>query len=236
MLYRWMLGCCLLLTLSFAHASYTLHIVTENFPQFQYINGEGELVGTAVDKVKAVLDKSKINYRISVETWTTAYNTAARDENTCIFSMAKNEQRGEKFNWVFPISKFVTSFYALKSSQISIDSIEEAKQYKVAVIKDNYSHQFLVKNGFIEGYNLVLINSFERVFELLATRHKFVDLVILSDDQFEFKRKHEPVSVLLEPVLTLRNLDMELYFACNKNLPPHVTKKIVNSYKQLGFN
>ncbi|KZN71648.1 transporter substrate-binding domain-containing protein [Pseudoalteromonas luteoviolacea] len=232
-MYRWVLGCYFLLFVAVAQANYTLNIVTENFPKFQYLNGEGELVGTAVDKVKAVLDKSEINYRISVESWTTAYNTAARDDNTCIFSMAKNEIRGEKFNWIFPISKFTTSFYALKSSQISLEAIEDTKQYKVAVIKDNYSHQFLVKNGFIEGYNLVLINSFDRVFELLATRRKFVDLVILSDNQFEFKRQHEPLSELLEPVLTLQNLNTELYFACNKKLSPRVTKKIISSYEQL---
>ncbi|MCF6439600.1 transporter substrate-binding domain-containing protein [Pseudoalteromonas luteoviolacea] len=236
MLYLWVLGCYFFLFATFAQANYTLNIVTENFPKFQYLNGEGELVGSAVDKVKAVLDESKINYRISVQSWTTAYNTAARDENTCIFSMAKNEVRSEKFNWIFPISKFTTSFYALKSSQISLETIEDTKQYKVAVIKDNYSHQFLIKNGFIEGYNLVLINSFDRVFELLATRRKFVDLVILSDNQFEFKRQNEPNSALLEPVLTLRNLDTELYFACNKGLSPHVMRRITSSYEKLKLN
>ncbi|TQF67489.1 substrate-binding periplasmic protein [Pseudoalteromonas luteoviolacea] len=234
MLLKFVLGFSLLVCSAIAHAQYKLNVVTENFPNFQYINGEGELVGTAADKVKAVLGKAKIDYHISVQTWTTAYNTAARDSNTCIFSMAKNDQRGEKFNWVFPISKFTTSFYALKSSRIAIESVEDAKQYKVAVIKDNYSHQFLVKEGFIEGYNLVLLNSFDRVFELLDARRSFVDLVILSDNQFEFKQKYDARSGLLEPVLTLKNLNTQLYFACNKNLAPHITKKIKHAFKQSG--
>ncbi|MCF2856080.1 transporter substrate-binding domain-containing protein [Pseudoalteromonas sp. SMS1] len=234
MLLKFVFGFSLLISSIVAHAQYKLNVVTENFPNFQYINGEGELIGAAADKVRMVLDNAQIDYHISVQTWTTAYNTAARDSNTCIFSMAKNDQRGEKFNWIFPISKFTTSFYALKSSRIDIESVEDAKQYKVAVIKDNYSHQFLVKNGFIEGYNLVLINSFDRVFELLEARRSFVDLVILSDNQFKFKQQHDSRSGLLEPVLTLENLNTQLYFACNKNLAPHITKKIKLAYKQSG--
>ncbi|WP_256096697.1 substrate-binding periplasmic protein [Pseudoalteromonas luteoviolacea] len=231
-MFKCLLVAFLMLYVGGAKAQYQLNVVTENFPNFQYINGEGELVGIAADKVRAVLSKAKIDYHISVQTWTTAYNTAARDNNTCIFSMAKNDLRGEKFDWVFPISQFTTSFYALKSSKITIEDVEDAKQYKVAVIKDNYSHQFLIKNGFIEGYNLVLINSFERVFELLEARRGFVDLVILSDNQFKFKQQHEPKSAQLEPVLTLKNLNTQLYFACNKNLAPHIVKKIKHAYKQ----
>ncbi|WP_231102216.1 substrate-binding periplasmic protein [Pseudoalteromonas luteoviolacea] len=231
-MFKCLLVICLMMYAGGVYAQYKLNVVTENFPNFQYLNGEGELVGLAADKVRAVLSKAEVDYHISVQTWTTAYNTAARDSNTCIFSMAKNDLRGEKFDWVFPISQFTTSFYALKSSRISIESVEDAKQYKVAVIKDNYSHQFLVKHGFIEGYNLVLINSFERVFELLEARRSFVDMVILSDNQFKFKQQQEPRSAQLEPVLTLKNINTQLYFACNKNMSPHILKKIKLAYKQ----
>lgn len=42
-------GLCILL-MSFSALAYTLNIVTENFPDFQYLNEKGELIG--VQRIK----------------------------------------------------------------------------------------------------------------------------------------------------------------------------------------
>ena len=45
-------------------------VVTENLPQLQYQDENGELVGTVVDKVLTSLKQSNINYEIyGVNTW-----------------------------------------------------------------------------------------------------------------------------------------------------------------------
>ncbi|KAF7781912.1 hypothetical protein PRUB_b1283 [Pseudoalteromonas rubra] len=214
-------------------SAYTLTLVTENFAHFQYVNGEGELTGHAAEKVIAVLNEAQIDYRISVDNWSSSYNSAKRDPNTCIFSIAKSEQRNALFNWVFPIGAFTTSFYALKTANISIDSLDQARQYKIAVIRDNFSHQYLKSQGFVEGQQLLLIQSFDRVFQLLATRRNIVDLVILSDAQFEHKSKSEPMSSELEPVMTIDNMNTQLYFACNKKVPTRIISRIQAAYKRL---
>ncbi|WP_440056686.1 amino acid ABC transporter substrate-binding protein (plasmid) [Pseudoalteromonas sp. T1lg65] len=225
-------------SLLYSNCSYafTLNIVTENFPDFQHQNAENKLVGKAADKVRAVLERSEIDYAINVLNWSVAYNAALRREDTCIFSIARNEIRENELTWVFPISTFTTSFYALRENSITLETIDDAKQYRTAVIRDNFSHQYLLHKGFVEGKQLILINSFDKVFQLLKTRKDFVDLVILSDAQYRFRAESEPTARALEPVYTLNKLGATLYFACNKQVPEHIINRLSRSYKQLYGN
>ncbi|MDP4486457.1 MULTISPECIES: transporter substrate-binding domain-containing protein [Pseudoalteromonas] len=225
-------GLCILL-MSFSALAYTLNIVTENFPDFQYLNEKGELIGRSADKVRAVLDDSGIDYTINVLSWPAAYNAALRKEDTCVFSTARNTIRENEFTWVFPIDTFSTSFYALRESKIKLNKLEDAQAYRTAVIRDNFSHQFLMEHGFQEGKQLILINSFDKVFELLKTRKDFVDLVILSDAQFRFRSAKEHTAQLLEPVYTLEQFNTSLYLACNKNVPKHILEKLKDTYNAL---
>ncbi|MEJ6476365.1 substrate-binding periplasmic protein [Pseudoalteromonas piscicida] len=223
---------CILL-ISFSTRAFTLNIVTENFPDFQYQNEKGELIGRAADKVRAVLDSSGIDYTINVLSWPAAYNAALRKSDTCVFSTAKNNAREHEFEWVFPIDAFTTSFYALREREIQLTSIEDAKAYRTAVIRENFSHQFLMEHGFQEGRQLLIINSFDKVFELLKTRKDFVDLVVLSDAQFRFRSTNEKTARLLEPVYTLDEFNTSLYLACNKNVPKYILNKIGDAYQAL---
>ncbi|MCG7534035.1 transporter substrate-binding domain-containing protein [Pseudoalteromonas sp. OOF1S-7] len=229
---RWFVYVWLMLSNAGAYA-YTLTLVTENFAHYQYVNGEGELVGYAAEKVVAVLNEAQVDYQLSIDNWSISYNSAKRDPNTCIFSIAKSEQRNALFSWVFPIGAFTTSFYALKTANIRIDTLEQARQYKIAVIRDNFSHQYLKSQGFVEGQQLLLIQSFDKIFQLLATRRNIVDLVILSDAQFEHKSKSEPMSSELEPVMTINNMNSQLYFACNKKVPERIIDRIQAAYQRL---
>ncbi|BBN83425.1 hypothetical protein PA25_34100 [Pseudoalteromonas sp. A25] len=217
----------------FASNANTLNVMTEDFPDFQYTNHEGVLVGSAAEKIKAVLNKAEVDYTFSVNQWSVSYNAAQRNPNSCIFSIARSDSREKLFDWLFPISGFTTSFYGLRSKKYNIEKLDDALQYKTAVIRQNFSHLYLKERGFEEDRHLIMISSFDNVFELLATRKGFVDLVILSDVQFEHKRTTERKTSLLEKKYTLKNFGAQLYFACNKALAPRTKEKIVEAYKAL---
>ncbi|WP_419148094.1 amino acid ABC transporter substrate-binding protein [Pseudoalteromonas 'SMAR'] len=227
------LFCGVLMCISFNSWAFTLNIVTENFPDFQYTNEEGQLIGHAANKVRAVLDGSGLDYSINVLSWPVAYNAALRRDDTCIFSTARNKSREHELEWVFPITRFSTSFYALRERNITLASMTDARQYQTAVIRDNFSHQFLMEHGFVEGKELILINSFDRIFKLLKERKDFVDLVILSDAQYRFRSLTEETAQLLEPVYTLENFQSTLYLACNKSMPKYVINKLSTAYQRL---
>jgi polar amino acid transport system substrate-binding protein len=170
-----------------------LNIVTENLHSLQYYD-KGEIVGSGVDKVKAVLKHANIKYTLGLNPWPVSYIAAIRDPNTCIFSIGRLKSREDLFTWVFPITHFTTSFYGLKSQQIIINSLSDAKNYKTGVISNDYSHQYLTAEGFTEEEHLVLLSSFDRVFELLEARKGLLDLVILSDAQFTFRSSKNPIT------------------------------------------
>ena len=141
------------------HCAAKLTVVTENFAPAQYLDANNNLVGDAADKVRLALDSAGIDYSISVSDWSMAYNIALRDPQTCIFSISRSPEREHNFIWFAKLAQFDTNFYSLKSKGISLTNLEQAKQYRIAVLKDNYSHHYLLSKGFKENENLMLFRA-----------------------------------------------------------------------------
>lgn len=219
---------------SFKSFSFTLNVVTELFPAYQYLDKSGKLSGPTVEIVKNVLGHANIDYKLTYEPWNITYNALKRNPDTCVFSIGRNNEREDMFNWVFPVGQFTSSFYALKSRNINLEVLEDALKYRTAVIRNNFSHQYLKEHGFTEQYQLVVISSFNRVLEILETRKNQLDLVVLSDSQVQDASLNNKLMTHLEPVL---QLDLQqnnmLYFACNKQVPDYIIKDVVQSYDSL---
>jgi polar amino acid transport system substrate-binding protein len=81
--------------------AYTLNIVTELFPTYQYLDSDEKLVGPTVSKVERVLSDSNIEYNLIVQPWHIAYNAVLRDDNMCIFSIGRNSEREDMFSCYF---------------------------------------------------------------------------------------------------------------------------------------
>ena len=168
-----------------------LNIVTENFPPFQYEDKQNKLKGFIADKVHSALARSAIDYSISVHSWTTAYNTVLRDPQTCIFSMSRSVAREHKFIWISKLTELSTYFYGLNSKKIKLDNLEHAKKYRIAVLRDNYSHHYLIRNGFEVGKNVMLMESFDNIFAVVKNRQSSIDLVLLPKQRilYEYKKQ-----------------------------------------------
>lgn len=218
---------CLLVSLPVFSA---ITVVTENLPQLQYQDENGELVGTVVDKVLTSLKQSNINYEISVNPWSVSYNAALRDENTCIFSIARLPARERDFIWLSKLGRFSASFYSFNFQQISISNLQQAKQYRIAVLKDNYSHIFLKEHGFDETNQLILLDSFDNIYDVLKSRRTSIDLVVLSDQQFNFELQKDSSLNSLKPVFSIPVVNPDLYFACNKNMNTAWLEKLSKAF------
>jgi polar amino acid transport system substrate-binding protein len=208
-------------------------LVTENFPDFQYVDNNSQLVGRSLDKVKTALDNINIKYTILVDNWTVSYNAALRDENTCIFSIARMHNREHKFQWIAELENFESAIYALKSRNIKINTLNDAKRYKIAVLRENYGHHYLLDNNFSESKNLLLIESLDNIDELISTRYDVLDLVVLGRKQFYHRVKNQPKLKLLEPVFNLNDLTSPLYFACNINMAPALVLQLKRAFKKI---
>ena len=187
-------------------------IVTEVFPDFQYLNEDNKLVGRSVDKVHKALEGTGINYTMFAHSWAISYNAALRDKNTCIFSIVRLPNRESKFKWVGELESFDSAIYALKSRSIKLNTLNDAKKYKIAVLRDNFSHHYLLERGFSESRNLLLIDSLDKIDKLISTRHNILDFVVLNKKQFNYRVKTEPKLELLEPVLEFKYSSVSIIF------------------------
>jgi len=207
--------------------------VTEIFPDFQYIDSNGQLAGRSVDKVKKALATTDIKYTMSSHSWAVSYNAVLRDKNTCIFSIVKLPNREDKFSWIAQLERFDSAIYALKSRHIRLNTLNDAKNYKIAVVRDNFSHHYLLEQGFSETKNLLIIDSLDKIDKLISTRYDILDFVILSNQQFNYRAKLEPKLKLLEPILNLNTRQSPLYFACNINMEQSLQDKLSAAFDEV---
>ena len=142
---------------------------------------EGRISGIATDIVRATFERAKIALKLDISPWARAYQIALTEKDTFIYMLYRTEDRESSFKWVGPIVPAQPMyFYKLRSrSEISINSLEDAKQYTVGVVRNVANHKFLLKQGFEEGKNIAAVtNPKQNLKKLLAGR---IDLLISSE-------------------------------------------------------
>lgn len=125
-----------------------LHLYTEEYPPINF-SENGKPTGLATEVVEQIMRRTGQSAPISVVPWARGYQQALTRPNTGLFVAMRTRERERLFKWVGPITRNVTSFYALHSSIVSIKSLDEAREYgEIAVPRDWYSHQRLQALGF----------------------------------------------------------------------------------------
>jgi len=135
-----------------------LVVLTEENPPLSF-ERNGEPAGLAVDVVKEIMRRRGEAAPIKIMAWDKGYGMAQTAPDTALFSMIRTAERNQKFQWVGPIARVETAFYARKGSTLKVASMDDAKKARaVAVVKDDSREQLLRGQGF---KNLVLCPSYE---------------------------------------------------------------------------
>lgn len=139
-----LLVCCLPMQL----LAQPLRLYTEEYPPINF-SQNGQPTGLATEVVQAIMQRTGQNAPITVVPWARGYQEALQRANTGLFVTMRTREREQLFKWVGPITRNVTSFYALRRSFLSISRLEDAREYgEIAVPRDWYSHQRLLAEGF----------------------------------------------------------------------------------------
>jgi polar amino acid transport system substrate-binding protein len=134
-----------------------IKVVTEEMGPYNYSENE-KVMGFSTEIVREVLKRADIDYEISIRSWEESYEVALNDSNVMIYSIGRTALREPLFKWVGIVAKFEVYFGKLKSrTEVKINSLEDAKKYKIGVVKDDLRHQFLLKEGFRN--QLVLVDN-----------------------------------------------------------------------------
>ena len=224
----------LLFVVLFSHsaASASINIVTEHLAPFQIVKDKA-ISGLSTEIIQATLKEANITYNIDAHPWSLSYNRALKEENTCIYSIVRIPQRDALFQWVGHIAISSTSFYSLKNSPIKISSLEQAKDYKVAVIKDDVAHHYLLSKGFIENKNIYVMDNNEALLKLLEVPNRQIDLVVINDDLLTNRVNNAIESSKYKNVHTFENFKFEFYFACSLKTEKSIIQSLSKAMDKL---
>ncbi len=130
----------------------TMQLFTEVNPPDNYGTGKDttrKVEGSAVDIVNEIQARNGYVNKINLSLWNDAYATTQYLPNSAVFSTARTPERENMFQWVGPISSGMIHFYTLSSSELTIETLEQAKALKSIATPNGWcSHDFLIKNNF----------------------------------------------------------------------------------------
>lgn len=224
----------LAITLLFSCPAFSakINIVTEHLAPFQIVDN-GIVSGLSTEIIEATLNATAIEYNIEAHPWSHSYNRALHVKNTCIYSLAYIPNRKPLFQWVGHITNSTISLYALSKSNITIENLAQAKNYKTAVIKDDVTHHFLISKGFVENENLYVMNNYDSLLQLLEIPSRQIDLVVLNDDLLNNRIKNSTDAAKYKNVFVLQELTLDFYFACSLTTEKSIIKTLATTMKTL---
>jgi len=138
-----------------ADSSATLSIYTENYPPYNmslsgepFAHSKDDITGVCSDIVVALLSHTDIKYRIKLRNWSMGLSRARHKPNFALFCAAKTDARAPYFKWVGPLAHINWTLFAKKGSDIKLQNLEEAREYKVGGYKGDVMTNFLIEKGF----------------------------------------------------------------------------------------
>jgi polar amino acid transport system substrate-binding protein len=142
-----------------AVADEPLRIVTEELPPYN-MTEDGRLTGMSTEIVQAVLKAIDMQAEIQSMPWARAYDIALNNENVLIYSITRTSEREKLFKWVGVIAPMHWYLYAKPDSGIRLTSLEDARPFQIATLKQDAGEQYLLANGFNLGQNLQSNNKY----------------------------------------------------------------------------
>ncbi len=135
------------------------HLMTENYPPFNYSGKDGRLTGFSTEVVRQLCRRVGHPGDIELLPWSRAYRRALKEENRILFSTARTEAREDLFRWVGPLAEYQVVFFAWedrwKPPEGGIRFLEDLKQVGAIGSGQNTStSQELASAGF-ENLDLV---------------------------------------------------------------------------------
>jgi polar amino acid transport system substrate-binding protein len=131
------------------------YIFTENYPPYNATTtGQGfahnaeDITGICTEMVKAMMSRLDYDFVMKMRDWSLAYNWVQGRENHGLFCTARTEGREDQFQWVGPLASIEWTLFAAPNSDITVDSLEDAREYTIAGYKGDVMSDYLIDQGF----------------------------------------------------------------------------------------
>lgn len=166
------------ITTCFALEKTNIKVVMEpDFPPYNFYDSQGKPTGIHVELAEAMLKElGREDIKVELIPWARAYEMGLKEKNVLVACISRMPHREKLFKWVGRVAPFGATFIKLKKRKdIIINSLEDAKKYKSAVLKGDSRLQYLETKGFKQDEHLLVTNSNAQSWQLLFKER--VDLV-----------------------------------------------------------
>lgn len=204
----------------------------DSWPPFMYVENN-RITGIATEIVREVFRDSHIDMTVEAVQWTRAYDSALKEQKSFIYLLYRTDEREPLFKWVGPIVPAIDmNLYRLKKrDDITANSLEDAKSYRIGVVRGVANHKYLIDQGFEEGVNLEAVSSPGQNIALIINGR--IDLLI--NTEFTLPRLLQGTGLTRDDFeIVFTAIESEPgYIGLNINTPDAVIENLEKSYGKL---
>jgi len=206
-----------------------LTYMAEDYPPANFIE-EGEIKGASVELLKLIWERmGSPEQPIKIVPWARGYKLAQTEPHHVLFSMSRTDVREKLFKWVGPIFKARHILVGMRDTNKKIDSLEDAKAYKIGTIRDDIGELTLLRNGFDEE-DLERVSKLEQnVRKLIRGR---VDFICQSEDSVRDFIAMNGIDPNLFKTFLVVNV-LENYYAFHVDTPDSLIQKFQTALDSL---
>jgi polar amino acid transport system substrate-binding protein len=188
-------------------------------PQNYSTDGGKTIVGSATEIINELFKRTQIKMTNTMYPWERAIEMARTDKDTCVYSTTRTEAREKSFSWVGPVAPNDWVLFAKADSKIQLNSLDDAKKYKVGGYRGDAVSLYLKDEKFRVDE---ATNDEQSIRKLDAGR---IDLWATGIQSGPYNAKKMKINV--KPVLSFKKT--ELYLACNPSVSPEIISKLNNT-------
>jgi len=204
--------------------------MTEDYPPENFLEN-GELKGYCVDILKAVWKNMGVPEQpVQVLPWARGYAMVQTEPNHMLFAMARNSERENKFKWVGPIYKASYKLFSLEDKNLQIKNIDDAKKFKIGVIRNDIGETLLTQAGFPDR-SLTKVNSLTQLIKMLKADR--FDMICSTDASLKNEINRDN-SINLKHKTAWLVEDIQVYYAFSKSTDDDIVARFQKSLNSIN--
>lgn len=208
-------------------------IVTENYPPFNY-KEDGDVKGIATERVRQIMDKSGLSYRILLLPWTRAFAmaTSQNTDNVLIYSLTRTPEREAQFEWLAKISPADSYLYALPEVAESAKGSLPVDQARATCVFDDAACDVLRGLGF-KGKNLIEVADNESASEIRMVYAERAEFFVANPIYLPYRLKQLKIPEDTFKAVRLVRSGEGYYLAGPRHLRPDIAEKVRQALSSL---
>lgn len=129
-----------------------INLIISALPPFMN-QSNNQMEGITVDLAKELFRRAGVQYHFLFMPPKRALITAMNTSNYCVLAVERSQERETLFQWISPILISRHALYSRKEENYQIDTLEEARSYKIGSYLGSGVGEYLESQGFQVEYS-----------------------------------------------------------------------------------